>query len=374
MKTTLQRSLSDRSSPPARRKRPRRMATLALITLSVALGLLLPANSALAKSKKAKPQPSAERLTGAFCSATASTLLAACQTSTVDDRLVARANCINISDAELRDDCFDEAGQAQKEGNQLCSDQFATRVAACKVLGEGRYDPSIAAALFDDPRTPSRPNPYFPLSLGNRWEFKSQTRVNTVEAVNERKLIDGVLCTVFRDLVFKNGILSEATDDWYAPAKDGSTWYFGEEVKDFEDFAGDDPRREELTSIDGSFKQGRDRSKAGIISLASPKRGDAYLEEFSLGNAEDVTEILSTNYTFGSDAVLDQGVPAGLAQRFCRGDCVVTKNYSLIEPGVFARKYYARDIGVFLEVESEGDVIQLVSCNFDSRCVGLPTP
>jgi len=72
--------------------------------------------------------------------------------------------------------------------------------------------------------------------------------------------------------------------------------YFGEEVKDFETFKGDNPLRSELVSINGSFKAGRDGAKPGIIALASPKVGDAYLEEFSLGNAEDVTEIQSTTH------------------------------------------------------------------------------
>jgi len=179
---------------------------------------------------------------------------------------------------------------------------------------------------------------------------------------------------VARDEVDKAGQVSELTDDWYCPAKTGAVWYFGEETKSFEIFAGDVPLNPELVSIDGSFKAGRDRDKPGIIFLASPKVGDVYLEEFSLGNAEDVTQILSTTYSFGGSADLDQGVPSALAQRMCAGDCVVTKNFSLLEPGDVARKYYARGIGVFLEVESSGFVSQLVDCNFDPRCVGLPQP
>ena len=34
----------------------------------------------------------------------------------------------------------------------------------------------------------------------------------------------------------------------------------------------------------------------------------------------------------------------------------------------------APGIGVFLEIESTGEVSQLVDCNFDSRCVNLPQP
>ena len=52
----------------------------------------------------------------------------------------------------------------------------------------------------------------------------------------------------------------------------------------------------------------------------------------------------------------------------------MTKNSSLLEPGLFARKYYARGIGTILEVENVGDVVQLVNCNFDRRCANLPNP
>jgi len=132
----------------------------------------------------------------------------------------------------------------------------------------------------------------------------------------------------------------------------------------------------ELVEIEGSFKAGRDRDKPGIIFLASPKPGDVYREEFSLGNAEDDTEVLSTDYAFGRDTELDHFVPQQLAERFCAGDCVVTKNFSLLEPGVVSRKYYARGIGVFLEVEDveNGGTTQLVNCNFDRRCRNLPAP
>ena len=99
-----------------------------------------------------------------------------------------------------------------------------------------------------------------------------------------------------------------------------------------------------------------------------------YFEEFSLDNAEDVTEILSVNYGFGNNSDLDQSVPQQLADRLCSHDCVVTRNFSLLEPDVFARKYSAPGIGVFLEIESTGAISQLVNCNFDARCTNLPQP
>lgn len=313
-------------------------------------------------------------LAAGYCTQTADMLLDACQASVADDGAVGGAVCLNIADSTDRDACLNDLADSQDEAKVLCLGQHDTRLAACAVLGEDRYDPDIRPALFDNPKHASKPNPYFPLGVGKHWEYRSATQINTVDVVNETKLIAGVNCIVFRDLVYEGGFLLEATDDWYVPGKDGSVWYFGEETKDYETFKGDKPMRPELDNIDGSFKTGRDGDKPGIIALASPQVGDAYLEEFSLGNAEDVTEILSTTYSYGHDPVLDEGVPAALAQRFCAGNCVVTKNYSLLEPGQFARKYYARGIGTILEVENTGEVVQLVKCNFDSRCTNLPKP
>ncbi len=312
---------------------------------------------------------------GPPCSATADALFRACGFSVQDDRWIAEGICINVSDDAERTQCFADAEAARDEGDQLCSEQLAGRRDACALLGEHRYDPDFDPDSFDDDFTHlSKPNRYFPLAIGNRWEYRGGTEVDTVEVQNKTKLIDDVTCIVVKDIVTDNGDLIEETDDWYAQAKNGAVWYCGEEAQDFESFDGDNPRRPELVSNDGSFKAGRDEDKPGIIFQASPRKGQSYLEEFSVGNAEDVTQVLSTTYAFGNDPELDQLVPQQLAELLCSGDCVVTKNLSPLEPGVIAHKYYARGIGVFLEVESTGAVSQLVSCNVDPRCSQLPTP
>lgn len=324
----------------------------------------------------AQEQAAQRAQTGAFCSSTAASLFRACGYEALDDYWKTVANCTNVSDAADRADCLAEARADRDEANALCQEQRSGRLSACRVLGENRYDPEFDPALFESNfRTLANPNRYFPLTIGNKWEYSGGNEVNTVEVLNRTKRIEGVTCVVFRDLVRKNGHLAEATDDWYAQAKDGNVWYCGEEVKDYETFAGDMPRVPELVSIDGSFKAGRDGDKPGIIFLAAPAKGDAYLEEFSLGNAEDVTEILSVTYKFGSEPELDRFVPRALVSIFCNGDCIVTRNYSLLEPGVFARKYYAPDIGVILEVDPTAhEVVQLTNCNFDARCAKLPKP
>ena len=363
------RCLTDEPGAPGFTRKPSRFL------LAIAIALLLAAATSLSFARGDDDDDRDPR-DGRFCSATAAILFAACGHEVADDFLVAKAKCINLEDVRERRDCLAEAKSSRAQATQVCGKQRNWRRDACRVLGEARYDPKFDPINFDsDFRNLSNPNPYFPLGIGHRWEYRGGTELNIVEVANETKLIEGVRCVVLRDLVYDNGRLKEATDDWYAAGRDGSTWYCGEEVKDYESFEGDMPLRAELVKISGSFKHGRDGDKAGIIMPASPRAGQAYLEEFSLGNAEDVSEILSVTYAYGTDRELDRLVPRDLAQRMCPGNCVVTKNYSLLEPGIYARKYYARGIGFFLETKpDEAKATQLTHCNFDSRCTALPAP
>ena len=314
---------------------------------------------------------------GAHCSRTAELMAQACRFEALDDLRVGQARCLNIADEAKRKDCDMEARDAHREAHESCAEQLDWRRQACVLLGEDRYDPPFTPERFDDDFAQlSNPNPYFPLVAGHVWDYAGGREQTRVEVVADTKLVEGVRCIVVRDLVYEEGLLKEATDDWFAAGRDGSSWYCGEESKDYERFDGDQPQAPELVSIDGSFKHGRDGAKAGIIMPAMPRPGMAYREEFSLGNAEDMGEIVAADYAWGRYPALDHLVPRALAERMCGGaDCVVTRNLSLLEPGAVELKYHARGIGLFLETKpDEGEVLQLVGCNFDDRCAGLPTP
>lgn len=311
---------------------------------------------------------------GQYCSATARTLQLACDEDADSSYWVAFGICINEPDDVDRAKCFADARTEFTDSKASCDEQLAGRQEACGVLGQARYHPEFEPQLFDANFAHlSNPNRYFPLGIGNRWEFRSATESTKVEVLNETKLIDEVPCVVVRDEVRENGVLTESTNDWFAQAKDGNVWYCGEESRSFETFAGDRPRKPELVSIDGSFKAGRNEDQPGVIFRSNPSVGEVYREEASLQNAEDAAKILSTNYAYGKNASLDRLVPRRLAQMLCANDCVVTENLSLLEPGVIERKYYAPGIGVFLETEAEsGEVLRLVGCNVDPRCATLP--
>lgn len=307
------------------------------------------------------------------CSTTADLMRQACHAEARDDRFATLARCTNLTDDAARTACESEAERDRRRALRDCDEQRDWRGAACTLLGEGRYDPPFTPDRFDphfDGLT--RPNPYFPLGIGHRWEYAGGDETTVVEVLKETRNVEGVTCIVVRDLVYEDGLLHEATDDWFAAGLDGSTWYCGEESKDYEWTDGDQPPRAELVSTDGSFKHGRDGAKAGVIMPAEPVPGQAYREEFALGDAEDVAEIVATGWSLGQDPVLDRFVPPALAQRLCRQDCVVTRNISLLEPGTEELKYHARGIGLFLEVDpARGAKLQLVNCSFDPRCAGL---
>jgi hypothetical protein len=317
-----------------------------------------------------------------FCSRTAMAAFRACQNEVKDDYWIAIGNCINVSDADEREECRTEARAEKKEGRELCKEQFEARLEVCDLVGEKRYDPDFTPGNFL--RIPTGHH-YFPLGVGNKWVYEGTfeddegeevTETITVEVLRATKLIEGVNCIVVNDVVDEDGEVIEDTDDWYAQRSDTmDVWYVGEIAKNFETFEGDAPPVAELVDIEGSWKTGRDGAKPGILIPEDPQPGNAYRQEILLGDAEDVAEVLSAEYGFGKDHDLDKFVPKDLAEALCNHDCVVTRDFTALEPGVEELKYYARGIGVFLEVNPEtDDIVQLVDCNFDSKCDDLPDP
>ena len=235
----------------------------------------------------------------------------------------------------------------------------------CAASGERYYDPAFDKGMFTN--TFDNANPYWPIAVGNQWTLEGDGETVVIEVLPETKRVGKVNCIVVNDVVSEGGRLIEDTDDWYAQARNGDVYYCGENAKDYEYFKGDSPQVAELTVIDGSFKHGVDRAKAGVLMFAAPEVGRVYRQEFALGDAEDGGEVLSTSYRYGEDAALDKRVPRALADLFCDGDCLVTLDFNLIEPGPTELKYYAPGVGLFLEVGGM-DVTQLVACNVDPRC------
>ena len=311
---------------------------------------------------------------GSFCSNTANLQLEACRHEVEDDYLVARAICINVSDGEERAECAGDARADRREERQVCREQRIARGELCDGIGEARYEPDFDPELFDDDFSNlTNPNPYFPLGIGNLSVFESEDETTTIEVLNKTKLIDGVTCIVVNDVVEEDGDLIEDTDDWFGQRKDGTIDYCGETVRDFEYFEGDNPREPELVETDGAFKAGRDGDASGTLFPGNPVVGSVYRQEWSANNAEDAAIVISTTYKWANGGELNDWVPQGLAELMCDDTpCVVTGEFSPIDPGEFERKYFAFGVGKFLEVDVEsGEFSELVSCNYHAKCDDL---
>jgi hypothetical protein len=292
------------------------------------------------------------------CSQTARAMWKADVSAAWDEYWIAVGNSFNLTDWEESKEALQEAQEELKENMDLAGERKEARLEICEKIGECPYDPQIDPEEFVDfdlvvsGQQNFVPNPYFPLVPGTAWEYlgfdENDVLVERilVEVLEETEEILGVRCIVVRDRVWEideedNEILVEDTLDWYAQDLDGNTWYFGELSQEFEDG--------ELVSLAGSWKAGRDGAKPGIIMPADPQPGDVYRQEFFLGEAEDMAEVISRGV-----AVIT--VLFGLYNV----DVLENQEWTPIEPDGLELKYYAPGVGLILELNPEsGDRAEL---------------
>jgi hypothetical protein len=282
---------------------------------------------------------------GNACRATAKAANQACRNEATDEFWIATGNCLNLSTLEATKACKKTAKQGLTEHKGDCGAQLDARNALCGSLGKGPYDPAIDPATFASPAdVAAHPNPYFPLVPGTVSVFAGGGEIDTVTVTDETKVLDGVTTIVVRDIVTDtNHVVTEDTRDYYAQQTDGTVWYFGEDAQQLENG--------EIVGLEGSFRAGVANAKPGIIMKAAPMVGDVYRQEFALGDAEDAGEVINTA---GSESV-----PGAT----CTGTCVVTHDFSPLEPDADEQKFYAPGVGVILEVDvAEGGTrLELVS-------------
>ena len=301
---------------------------------------------------------------GSICLKTANLTFEACGKERADDFLKTQASCLNITDDEARKECMMEARDEQREAAQLCKEQLDARRDLCDKLGESAYDPRAfwSPENFVDPLQIGNTvaaNPYFPLVPGQSV-YESGDEEITVNVTTKTKLIEKITCLVVRDTVTIAGKTVEDTNDWYAQDINGNVWYCGEIARNYELFDGDSPQEAELVDVEGSWKAFRDYAMPGVLLEASPQPGDIYRQEMLLGDAEDVAEVLSNNADglLAGDACAENGeAVAQYIDTVCDNNCLVTLEYSPLEPDASEHKYYAPYTGLILEVSPEGECV-----------------
>ena len=298
------------------------------------------------------------------CASTSTALRRACEFEVLDEYFIGRAVCAHSASEADADTCLESYDDDRADALEECGAVTQARLDLCVATADAVHDPAFGqafAANFVDPLeigATITPNPWLPLLQGTEWVYEGTfdedgetiTEVITITVTDRIKLIDGIRCVVVRDVVEIDGELVEDTDDWFAQDTDGNVWYCGEEAKDYEFFDGDVPAVPELVAIDGSFKSGRDGDEAGIQLPAVAVIGDIFRQEVSFANAEDVIEILATDAS--------EVVPAAV----CIADCLLTRDFSPLDPGVEENKYYKPNVGKVLEIDLEtGNRVELIS-------------
>lgn len=209
--------------------------------------------------------------------------------------------------------------------------------------------PDISSAEFTNPLTID--NPYWPLEPGTTFVYEpvpnEENVVNTITVTNRRKKIkleDGrkIVCRVVYDTETVDGNLTEETFDWYAQDDDGNIWYCGEYTLSLQE--------DGTLSTEGSWEAGVDGGLPGYVILAEPIPGVCYQQEYYEDEAEDTAKVLRLN----AEVTLENGESYE--------DCLETKEWTKLDPGVVEHKYYAPGVGLVLinELKEKSVRVELV--------------
>lgn len=207
----------------------------------------------------------------------------------------------------------------------------------------GDTDSSPAATVNRADFTARVDHPLFSLASVRSQTFEGTERdPETGEVIKTRmekhvldqtETVAGVEVTVLEVKEYEGDDLVERTLDYFAQHRDGSVWYFGERIDDYEDG--------KITGHGGQWLAGEGNARPGLYLPAKPVVGQEFAQEQAPGVAEDRSTIL------GTDAEIT--TPAG---RFT--GCLQVKDYApLSKTEEF--KTYCPKVGIVREEEPLAD-------------------
>ena len=278
------------------------------------------------------------------CMAVATSAHESCGYAVQADYWIEHARCLNESGRLNRRTCITRAREQLAESGSDCRHQFKARQQICGMTRENFYLPDIKSADFmTAEQIRQNPNPYFPLTPGLTLKYREGHETIVVTVTDRVVPIMGVETIAVTDVVQIDGVDVEVTEDWYAQDKQGNVWYFGEISRNFENGL--------LSDLEGSWRAGRNGAQPGIIMQAHPRPGSVYRQEYLVGEAEDMAEVIGVKQS-------GESVPAA----DCRGGCLVVREFLPLEPEVEEDKYYVAGIGFVLGIDRvSGTRAELVS-------------
>jgi hypothetical protein len=168
----------------------------------------------------------------------------------------------------------------------------------------------VVAPTFADPTTIS--NPLFPISdlhsavLNGRVDgkpFHTETTLLPETRIIEWTVGQQVETRISQYVAYLDGRIEEVALDYYAQADDGSVWYFGEDVFNYEDG--------HVADTDGTWLAGKEGPPA-MIMPGDPQVGDVYRPENVPGLVlEEVTVKAVDKRVAGPRGLVDGAIVVG---------------------------------------------------------------
>jgi hypothetical protein len=174
-----------------------------------------------------------------------------------------------------------------------------------------------------------------------------QTRVE-LTVLPETTTVAGVEVTVAEVKEYEDGELVEATLDYYAQDPEGTVYYLGERVDEYEEGT--------VIGHSGTWLAGEGTDQPGVYMPAHPEVGQVFEQERAPGVAEDRSTVLD----------VDQSIVTAAGEF---SGCLHVEDFAPVEGGT-DEKYYCPGVGIAQEA-FEGGSLDLVA--FESTAPSTPT-
>ncbi len=179
--------------------------------------------------------------------------------------------------------------------------------------------------------------------------FHTETTLLPVTQLVEWTPGQCVRVLVSQYMAFLDGRLEETAIDFYAQADDGSVWYLGESVFDYDE-AG------LIITTEGTWQAGLE-GPAAMIMPANPRLGDAHRPENIPGNVFEEVRITKLNQTYDGPSGPVSGVLVG------------TETH---QDGSTSEKVFAPGYGEFLSTTGRNFEALALASPIDARRGGVP--
>jgi hypothetical protein len=147
--------------------------------------------------------------------------------------------------------------------------------------------------------------------------------------LDQTETVGGVEVTALEVKEYEDDELVERTLDYFAQHRDGSVWYFGERIDDYEDG--------KVKGHEGQWLAGEGNAAPGMYLPAEPAVGQTFAQEQAPGVAEDRSTILAT----GAEVTTPAGHFTG---------CIRVKDFAPLS-NTEEFKFYCPKVGIVREEE-----------------------